>query len=77
MKIGTRRIAKGLAITLATATAGIVLASGPANAWPKIVLTYPYTSAGARKCSIDLKTAPSGYFCGRIYNPNRWALMTY
>ncbi|MFI6735082.1 hypothetical protein ACIBI9_19325 [Nonomuraea sp. NPDC050451] len=49
----------------------------PANAWPKIVVTYPFTSAGAKKCAIDLKTAPSGYFCKHIYNPGRWALMTY
>ncbi|MEU6786152.1 hypothetical protein ABZ912_43765 [Nonomuraea angiospora] len=77
MKIGSGRVVKGVAVMLATAAAGIVLSSGPANAWPKIIATYPFTSDGARKCSIDLKTAPSGYFCKRIYNPDRWALMTY
>ncbi|MEV6039936.1 hypothetical protein AB0L65_53115 [Nonomuraea sp. NPDC052116] len=51
-----------------TACAGLTLLAGQASATPRIIKTYPLTTACMRACQIDLKTAPSGYYCGRAYS---------
>ncbi|GLX03008.1 hypothetical protein [Microtetraspora sp. NBRC 16547] len=73
MKIRLKRTSRVVSIAVAMAATGIVLGSGAASA-QTVVKTYPYTSAGARSCQIDLKLAPAGYYCTTISNPTRYAL---
>ncbi len=74
MKIGLKRTSRAVSVVVAAAAAaGIVLGSGVASA-QTVIKTYPYTTAGARACQIDLKLAPAGYYCTTISNPTRYAL---
>ncbi|MEV6151468.1 hypothetical protein AB0L53_14095 [Nonomuraea sp. NPDC052129] len=68
-----RSMSKGLSLVVATAAIGLALGAGTASA-QTVVKTYPYTTAGHRNCEIDLKLAPSGYYCTTISNPKRYAL---
>ncbi|MEU6715991.1 hypothetical protein ABZ897_31375 [Nonomuraea sp. NPDC046802] len=76
MKNGLKLMSKGLSVTVATLAIGVALGAGAgAASAATVVKTYPNTTAGKRACDIDLKLAPAGYYCTKISNPTRWALV--